>query len=195
MLISQDGPYGLIMVSLESIKSNQRCSILSDGNNVNTEVHSTSPMLGTGTYTGKVYYWTGVDDKCHTVPFGFEFSSYAVNTMWNLWIFGNSVQEICPYHNISAEHDLVKTTCKIRRCRTKKVINYLIKVAIAGNYMSCLRDLKDIIQSQRVYDYAYPKLIQTLYTINKMPNRPNDLNINTVANRMIKKKLLYDDVV
>jgi hypothetical protein len=61
--------------------------------------------------------------------------------------------------------------------------------------MSCLRDLKDIIQSQRVYDYAYPKLIQTLYTINKMPNRPNDLNINTVANRMIKKKLLYDDVV
>ncbi len=58
--------------------------------------------------------------------------------------------------------------------------------------MSCLRDLKD---HKRVYDYAYPKLIQTLYIINKMPNRPNDLKINTVANKMINKKLLFDDVV
>jgi hypothetical protein len=50
--------------------------------------------------------------------------------MWNLWIYGDAFKEIGPYHQISSEHDLVEVVCKSNRSRTKKVINYMVKVVI-----------------------------------------------------------------
>jgi hypothetical protein len=105
--------------------------------------------------------------------------------MWNLWLFGDARNRICPYQYISQQYDLPQRLCKINLSRTKRVINELVAIAIAGGKISKYKDLKDIEISQVVFDYAYPLLLSRLYE-GKLPNRPNDININTLANRMKK---------
>ncbi len=68
--------------------------------------------------------------------------------MWNLWIFGDSVRKICPYHQISSEHDLVEKVCKTNRSRTKKVINYMIKLACEKQLIQGIRDVRDLKQKK-----------------------------------------------
>jgi hypothetical protein len=122
MMMSTSGPYGQILEKLNEISSNQTTSTLCTSSS--TTISARESTLSES--VGIVYYWRGYDDKVHTVPYGFKFPSYNVSTMWNLWIFGDSVRKICPYHQISSEHDLVEKVCKTNRSRTKKVINYMI---------------------------------------------------------------------
>ena len=68
-------------------------------------------------------------------------------------------------------------------------MNYLIKQGIDANIISNKKQLKDISMSQKVYEYAYPLLLKTLYDESKIPKRPNDININTLGNRMVAKKI------
>ena len=95
----------------------------------------------------------------HTVPYGFKFPSFEVSIMWNLWIYGDASKEIGPYHQISSEHDLVDDVCKSNRSRTKKVINYMVKVGIDNGLITRFADLKEITNSQKVFAFAYPNLL------------------------------------
>jgi hypothetical protein len=185
MMMSTSGPYGQILQKLNEISSNQTTSTLCTSSS--TTISATESTLSES--VGIVYYWRGYDDKVHTVPYGFKFPSYNVSTMWNLWIFGDSVRKICPYHQISSEHDLVEKVCKTNRSRTKKVINYMIKLACEKQLIQGIRDVRDLKQSQTVFEYAYPCLLKDIYDVDKMPTRPNEININTVANRLISLKL------
>ena len=112
-----------------------------------------------------------------------------LHTMYNLWIFGDPSKGICPYNQISSEYDLVTYACKTNRSRTKKIVNFLVKAAIDNNIIEYIRELKDVAVSTRVFNYSYPILIKKLYAEDKLPKRPNDININTLYNRMHVCKL------
>ncbi len=56
----------------------------------------------------------------------------------------------------------------------------MIKLACEKQLIQDFRDLK---QSQTVFEYAYPCLLKEIYEVEKMPTRPNEININTVVNR------------
>jgi hypothetical protein len=57
-------------------------------------------------------------------------------------------------------------------------------IAIDGNQITREHDIT-IENLQAIYEFSYPRLIQVLYGIS--PNRPEDININTLAHRMLSK--------
>lgn len=60
----------------------------------------------------------------------------------------------------------------------------LVDFAINGEIISHERQIKER-NLQTVYEYAYPRLIEQLY-VHAAPSRPQDININTLANRLLK---------
>lgn len=125
-----------------------------------------------------MHYWTGIDELIYMVPNGFRFPSFSVHTMYNLWIFGDS------YHQISPAYDLVSNACKTNCSRTKNIINFIVETAIGNNIIQHTRQLMEVIVSNQVYNYSYPLLITKLYAADKLPKHLNDININTLYNRM-----------
>ena len=59
----------------------------------------------------------------------------------------------------------------------------LVDIAISGKLIDHERDVTPN-NMQSVYEYAYPIMLRSLY--NESPTRPEDININTLANRMPK---------
>jgi hypothetical protein len=175
--------------SLITITEQQAAIMNTLNNNGNTSNGGGIHASGTTTTapTGMLYHWRGIDDKMHTVPHGFVFPSYTCKTMWSLWFFGSPRDGICPYKNISSAYDLTTRKCKTNFCRAKQIMDKLIYIAIngtdgieGGGIIACRGDLTTV-NSAGVYDYAYPKLIMRLYR--SPPPRPEDININTLANR------------
>jgi len=143
------------------------------------------------TYTGDIHHWPGVDDKIHMVPLGFIWPSYTAATMWNLWFLGDSNKRtwICPFRSISPKVDLRTQKCRTNRSRTSKVVSHMVEIAIAGSIISNIRDITTS-NLGAVFEYSYAKLLGELYASSRMtrtsiPARPQDININTLANRMI----------
>ena len=132
--------------------------------------------------TGDIHVWPG-SSQIHTVPHGFMWPSYPANTMWNLWFLGDASKRMCPFKNIKPAFDLPKTLCKSNRCRTKRIMKRLVDIAISGKLIDHERDITPG-NMQSVYEYAYPILLRSLY--NESPTRPEDININTLANRIPK---------
>ena len=164
-------------------QQSQLIHTITNGSNNNNATDTSNPQ--TAICTGSLYYWTGIDDKMHTVPFNFKFPSYTCNTMWNLWFFGNLNENIVPYKSISPAHDLMKQQCKINYCRTKTIMECLVQLAIDGNIIEKQKDIT-LTNSSSVYDFAYPQLLLSLY--GSAPKRPADININTLANRKYKNR-------
>lgn len=143
---------------------------------------ASQPVVVNETEEEQWYKWR--DGSMHMVPEGFKWPSYCTSTMFNLWFFGdnlNSGQRIRPFKFISTRSDLTQKLCRTNRCRTKKVVISLINIAREGQI---IRDESDInrLNYQSVFDYAFPRLIRELYTNDLY--RPNDVNINTLGNRM-----------
>ncbi len=138
------------------------------------------------TAVGMVYNWPGVDDLLHTVPVGYKFPSYTCYTMWNLWFFGNAAENICAHKSISRKFDLNTKICKSNQSRTKLIMNKLVSIAVSDGKIARASDIT-VQNSSELFNYAYPKLVSQLYT--SPPTRPEDININTLANRINTKKV------
>ena len=119
------------------------------------------------------------------VPLGFIWPSYNATAMWNLWFLGDANKRICPFRSISPKVDLVSQKCRTNRPRTSKVVSHMVEIAIAGSIISNIRDITTS-NVAAVFEYSYAKLLAELYASSRsIPTRPQDININTLANRMI----------
>ena len=124
------------------------------------------------------------DGFFHTVPEGFIFPSYSVSTMWNLWIFGNSVTKVCRFRHIDARDLVERKQCKVNLSRCKKVMVELINIACRANMIAsvtCISKGND----QEVFEYAYNQLLTEVY--DRPPSRPASINVNTIANRIKRR--------
>ena len=147
-------------------------SNINDGNPLNND-----------TITGTIHIWPNSDGRLHRVPFGFKWPSYNTSTIWNLWHFGDGSRGIGPYKVISRAHDLTTTLCKTNYSRTRMVINALVAFAIRDRIITKASDINRN-NSQNIFDHVMPLLIEDLYP--ELHERPIDLNINTLGNRMQK---------
>jgi hypothetical protein len=121
------------------------------------------------------------DGRVHGIPFGFKWPSYNTSTVWNLWHFGDANRGIGPYKAISREHDLTSTLCKTNCTRTKVVMKALIAFAVGDRIIASAFDINQD-NNQAIFDHAMPLLMEEIYP--DPHERPMDLNINTLSNRM-----------
>jgi hypothetical protein len=149
------------------------------------------PSTIEGVPTYKAFRWNSDDGQVeHTVPEGFEYPSYTVGIMFNLWFFGDLPRFLRPFKEIPGV-DLPTKLCKTNYSRCKKVISALTEYAIRGKLINRLSEIT-IANAQSIYDYGYDLLLQSVFPV-KRANRCDHLNINTVANLMYR--LPNDDSV
>ena len=117
----------------------------------------------------------------HRVPEGFIWPSYVVSTMWNLWFLGDSQRNIGSYRFISAKTDLTTGRCKTNRSRTAKVFRRMIDILTMAGSIAKEKDITHM-NIQSLFEYSYERFLGEIYAV--YPTRPNDININTLANRM-----------
>jgi len=116
----------------------------------------------------------------------FKMPSYTTSIMWNLWFVGDAgrVPPIPPLKLITSKYDLHTRASIDNYGKTKKVISEMVDIAksddIITSYHNVTRE-----NMQHIYDYAFPLLIARLYQTLTM--RPQDTNINTLANKFYKR--------
>jgi len=86
-----------------------------------------------------------------------------------------------PYKAISREHDLTSTLCKTNCTRTKVVMKALIAFAVRDRIIASAFDINQD-NNQAIFDHTMPLLMEEIYP--DPHERPMDLNINTLSNRM-----------
>ena len=87
-----------------------------------------------------------------------------------------------PYKQIIPKFDLKFLIDKSNRSRAKKVIKKMLDIAVNGGIISTVAQVNES-NLQRIYDYAYPILIELLYPGSEV-TRAHDINVNTLANRL-----------
>ena len=85
--------------------------------------------------------------------------------------------------SINRVHDLTTNLCKVNYSRTKAILKALIDLAIAANKIRTVGDIS-LQNNQEVFDHVMPILMNQLYVEDH--DRPIDLNINTLCNRMMR---------
>ena len=180
IMSSDTGPLATIAANIARIQHVQGAG--NDGT-TNVDIHAEALPVDVN-YTGIIYHWPG-DDRIHKVPVNFKFPSYVLGTMWNLWFFGDSRQQICPYRHISPQHDLTSKGERVRFSKCKLVMNRMIQIAIRDKKITRIGEINSL-NGTTLYNHSYPLFIEALY-----PNscsRPADLNINTLSNRIYAMK-------
>ena len=158
-MISPSGPYGSICDSLKTLGDQQ----LRIANRFDTLGSATSEELPTLHVTGNIHTWPG-DDKIHMVPSTFIWPSYSTSIMWYIWFFGNASEKICKFKNIVPKVDLAKSNCKIYQSRTKRVIDKMVLLAIAGELITKSSNIT-LLNSREVFDFSFAALINLLYVL------------------------------
>ena len=92
----------------------------------------------------------------------FEFPSYSVWTMWGLWWFGNSRDDIGPLQYVRPTHHCVGRSSGPNSSRTAKVMSALVRMACDEGIIRGEGEIT-LTNSSRVFDAVYPKLIAILY--------------------------------
>ena len=105
--------------------------------------------------------------------------------MWNLWLFGDNERNIGPFKFINRRYDLTTDLCKQNFTRTKKVIERLINYAVEARKIVSDSDITKI-NTQSLFDYCMPILIREVYVDGH--ERPTDININTLGNKLQKQQ-------
>ena len=141
----------------------------------------------------KYFSWGGKLRRL--VPQGFIFPKVDVKTMWNLWYFGHSGQQIHPYKELcNFLDDLPSSRDKERYSLAKKVMSFLEDEILTQNL---LPDGVESIggleakEADRVFMHAYEAVIHSLYPSGKC-QRMAELQCDTLANRvsLLKRKNL-----
>jgi len=176
---ADDGPFSRINASIQQL-SRQWNPYQSNSTGINgLPVRSAS--ADEQLVAGNLHMWPNGDGRFHRVPFGFRWPSYNTSTLWNLWHFGDSNRRIGPYKCICRKSDLTEALCKVNYSRTKSIMKALTDLAI-GEQM--IRSASEINQqnNQAVFDQVMAMLMLDLYP--EPHERPVDININTLCNRM-----------
>ena len=127
------------------------------------------------------------------VPQGFIFPKVDIKTMWNLWYFGHSGQQIHPYKELcNFLDDLSSNRDKERYSRAKKVMSFLEDEMLTQNLLpdgvESIGALK-AEEADRVFRHAYEAVVRSLYPSGKC-QRMAELQCDTLANRvsLLKRK-------
>lgn len=153
---------------------------LGTANNNSQVVVAATAVLRNAT-TGDDHEWDG-DDRTHAVPYGFIWPSQTCFTRWNLWLFGNAQERICKYRAI----ELTSGICKVNFTRCKIIMKHLVKIGVEAKKIDKEKDITRI-NSSDIFNYSYPILLKKLYP-KGYSERPEDININTLGNRMYKNE-------
>jgi hypothetical protein len=180
ILNSPSGQYATISNALKSFEATQNI-ILERLDGHSGVVTTSATATDISTPSGTLHTWSD-DDILHMVPQGFRFPSYNLNTMMNLWFLGDRSRGICAFKQIIPKFDLKFLIDKCNRSRTKKVIKKMLDIAVNGGIISTVAQVNES-NLQRIYDYAYPILIELLYPGSEV-TRAHDINVNTLANRL-----------
>ena len=139
----------------------------------------------------KYFSWGGKLRRL--VPQGFIFPKVDVKTMWNLWYFGHSGQQIHPYKELcNFLDDLSSNRDKERYSRAKKVMSFLEDEMLTQNLLpdgvESIGALK-AEEADRVFRHAYEAVVRRLYPSGKC-QRMAELQCDTLANRvsLLKRK-------
>jgi len=143
--------------------------------------------------SGVIYKSFSWDGKLwRLVPQGFIFPKVDVKTMWNLWYFGHSGQQIHPYKELcNFLDDLSSNRDKERYSRAKKVMSFLEDEMLTQNLLpdgvESIGALK--AEGDRVFRHAYEAVVRSLYPSGKC-QRMAELQCDTLANRvsLLKRK-------
>lgn len=114
----------------------------------------------------------------------FVFPSFPAWTMWSLWWFGNERDDIGPLRFVRPRHHCADKGSAERYSRAGKVMAALVRLAVTDGLITGAGEINRT-NSSRIFDAVYSKLLAGLYDV--MPSRPNDININTLANRLGKR--------
>lgn len=193
MIESPTGVHSKIMTALTEIEANQKVLMEKHGA-VQTsgsigDANATSQDLGSKPFFDEasrtfLHFWGG---KLHRVPKGFVFPSYDTRTVWHLWFEGRPADKISPLRRIDAAEDLVSSVCRSNFYRPKRVVKALIKILVSEGRVESEKEV-DTDNATACFEYAYPILIAWLYDGEYTPERVFDINVNTIANRMSKRR-------
>jgi hypothetical protein len=138
------------------------------------------------------FKWPGCE-AYHMVPFGFEFPSCNVKSLWDLWFFGNGSARIRPYRNLSEKFskDLVRRLDKERCSRAKKLVGMIVSEMKAKNYLpEGTSDVKHctLTQSDTAFAKAYPTIYERIKGQTARNNAENEIAFMTLVGFVYNKK-------
>ena len=171
----------LIDVASQLTKLNESNQIMMEKLNI---LSSGNGATGSSSQSGEGQLWPIAHANIST-PENFKFPSYNTAIMWQLWFFGDRSKGICPLKNVAPSTHLTEHVCKTNCSRTKKVMRKLLSICVADELISSASDVT-ISNYSTLFDKCYPKLIAACYGAEAAEvHRRNDLNINTLAQRLI----------
>ena len=129
------------------------------------------------------YFW---GDKVRMCPEGFEFPTFDVATMFNLWHFGNSEIGIQPYKYFGNHRDDLrekkhKNNFDRARLVMTEIDNILNNNQLLGDYEN-VSQMNSITEQHNAFNAAYVKLLEICYEGPK--RRPNDITLSTIASKL-----------
>ena len=135
---SASGPFVEVVQSLRRLESSQHTT------NAGTVASSSSSLPSDTSRSiqcpNRMHLWKS-DSRLHYVPENFKFPSQYVGTMWHLWLFGNSSEEICAYRAISSRFDLTSRSCAVNFSRCGRVMDKLIEIAVNDELIATVGDI------------------------------------------------------
>ena len=130
--------------------------------------------------------WLG---RTNSLPENFSFPSLDTKTMWGLWFFGKRAGHvpIGPLKNIWPKKDLRRRVDKTNFSRTKAVMEKLVSIACRG-HNPLIKSERDIVvgNTDVVFDYSFPILIEEIYRGHNVPVRAISNNVKTLAKMLMK---------
>jgi hypothetical protein len=124
------------------------------------------------------------------VPEYFVFPTTDVKTMWNLWHYGNLSERIRPYKLLNTDGhraDLKEKKQKVNLYRANVVMSKLLQIAVNLNLLGENDSIESLPRERadEIYYKSYDMMIMELY--DEHPLRMNEINYNTIANRLCKQ--------
>jgi hypothetical protein len=136
------------------------------------------------------FHWGG---RMRMIPENFEFPKFDVKTMFTLWHYGNTDLQIQPYKMLARyRDDLRSKQDQTNFDRARVVMTQIDQLAIEQNaFPSGIHDFSRLnaTEAASIFDHIYNILIGMCYEGGRTPHkRPNDLTLNTIAERIYKMK-------
>lgn len=135
------------------------------------------------------FTWGGKIDRY--VPQDFEFPRCPVKEMWHLWYYGDPSRGIHPLYRLSLDshHDDLRTKDEKSNLHRARVVMEALEgcakqegLLREGEAISCMSPE----ESERLYDTAYSRLIDELYT--NGAHRPESVKYATIAEKIYAKR-------
>jgi hypothetical protein len=136
--------------------------------------------------TFQFFHWGGQLNRY--VPSDFNFPKTDCKTIWDLWHFGHISLGVRPYRLliIDKRQSDIKVDQRKYLNRANVVINKLVEIAIGKGLMNENDAIGSMTSSRSdaIFNESYLELSRVLYLNNRSPNRLNETQYSTLANRI-----------